>query len=90
MLYKWKKETDIMTRNEIYERINKVFREVFDNDNLIVNDSTKADDVNGWDSLMHITLISEIEDEFDVCFEMKDITRMQNLGELVDKIMQLL
>ena len=75
-----------MTREEIFERMNKVFREVFDNDELTVSEKTTASDVAGWDSLMHVTLISEVEDEFDVHFAMKEIADISNVGEMVDLI----
>ena len=78
-----------MTRNEVFERLNEVFQEVFDDDSIVVSDSTTANDVAGWDSLMHITLVSEVEDAFDIHFEMKDVTKMQNVGEMADKIMEL-
>lgn len=78
-----------MTREEVFSRLNKVFREVFDNEELTVEDRTKANDVERWDSLMHITLVSEVEDEFDLHFEMRDVTKMQNVGDMVDKILEL-
>lgn len=79
-----------MNREEVYERLNKVFRDVFDDNDIIVTNSTTAKDVDGWDSLMHITLISEVEDEFDIHFEMRDVTKMKNVGEMADKILELL
>ena len=79
-----------MGRQEVFERLNKVFREVFDDDEIIVIESTTAKDIDDWDSLMHITLVSEVEDAFDIHFEMKDVTKMQNVGEMVDKILELI
>ena len=55
-----------MTREEVYERLNAVFRDVFDDKELTVNDETTAADVDGWDSLIHITLIDAVEEEFDI------------------------
>lgn len=78
-----------MTREEVFSRLNKVFREVFDNEEITVEDRTTANDVERWDSLMHITLVSEVEDEFDLHFEMRDVTKMQNVGDMVDKILEL-
>ena len=78
-----------MTREDIYERLSQVFWDVFDDDSIIISDDTTAEDVDDWDSLMHITLISEIEDAFGIKFSMKDVTGMQNVGELVDKISEL-
>lgn len=79
-----------MSRKEVYETLNQVFRDVFDDAALTVSDATTAKDVKGWDSLMHITLISEVEDAFDIHFEMRDVTGMQNVGEMADRIMELL
>ena len=77
-----------MERNEIFERLNEVFRDVFDDDTITVAEDTTAADVEGWDSLMHITLISAVEDEFDVNFNMKDVVSMKQVGDMVDIIEQ--
>ena len=79
-----------MERNEIYIKLNEVFREVFDDEGISVGDDTTAADISRWDSLMHITLISEIEDAFDIQFPMKDVAKMKNVGEMVDKIQELI
>lgn len=75
-----------MNREEIYERLNEVFRDVFDDEEICVSDETTAEDVDGWDSLMHISLIEAVEDEFDVSFDMKTVVKMKNVGEMVDYI----
>ena len=77
-----------MTREEVYERLNAVFEDVFDDDELTVSDETTAADVDGWDSLMHITLIDAVEEEFDISFDMKTIVKLKNVGEMVDVIME--
>ena len=77
-----------MSREEVYERLNAVFADVFDDDELTVNDETTAADVDGWDSLMHITLIDAVEEEFDISFDMKTIVKLKNVGEMVDKILE--
>ena len=53
-----------MDRDEVYETLNEVFRDVFDDPSITVDDSTTSDDVDGWDSLEHINLIAAIEQEF--------------------------
>ncbi len=73
-----------MTRNEILEKITAIFRDVFDDDTIVVTDETTAADIEDWDSLTHITLISEIEDAFDFKFSMKDVLGMKNVGEMLD------
>lgn len=75
-----------MSREEIYERLNAVFRDVFGDDGISVNDSTTAADIKGWDSLRHITLLAAVEDEFDIEFSMGQTVSMKNVGEMVDHI----
>lgn len=77
-----------MELTEVYSRLKDVFRDVFDRE-VELKDKTTAADVPGWDSLNHITLIGTVEDEFDVKFPMKDVVHMKNVGELVDKIIEL-
>ena len=77
-----------MNREEVYSRLKEVFQDVFDRE-VALTDVTTAADVSGWDSLNHITLIGTIEDEFDIKFPMKDVVHMKNVGELVDKIIEL-
>lgn len=77
-----------MNRDEVYTRLKEVFQDVFDRE-VSLTDATTAADVPGWDSLNHITLIGAIEDEFDIKFAMKDVVHMKNVGELVDKIIEL-
>ena len=79
-----------MDRERIFYKLTTVFQSVFDDDSIKLSDSTSAIDIDEWDSLTHITLISEVEDAFDIYFEMKDVTKMQNVGDLVDKIQELI
>lgn len=79
-----------MDKNEVLAKVTEIIRDVFDNDDIVVMESTVADDVEGWDSLMHITLIGTIEDEFDIKFAMKDVIGMKNVGDMVDIIMSLI
>ncbi|MCR4728726.1 MAG: acyl carrier protein [Lachnospiraceae bacterium] len=78
-----------MAREEIVAKLEEIFKDVFDTDDIKLEDSTTAADVDGWDSLMHITLIGVIEDEFGIKFPMKDIVGMKNVGQLIDKIAEL-
>ena len=74
-----------MTRQEIFDKLNEVFSDVFD-ENITVTEATTAADIEEWDSLTHITLISEVEDAFDIKFSMKDVLGMKNVGEMADII----
>ncbi len=77
-------------REEIIEKLEDIFREVFDDDSIEITDDLTAEDVEGWDSLMHITLIGAIESEFKIKFSMRDILSMKNVGALIDKIAELI
>lgn len=75
-----------MNRTEILEKLNEVFHDVFDNNDIVVNEQTNANGIEEWDSLIHITLISAVEDEFDVSFDMKTVVSMKNVGDMIDAI----
>jgi acyl carrier protein len=77
-----------MTREEVLLQLQDIIRDVFDDEDIKITDATVASDVDGWDSLMHITLIGTVEDEFDIKFAMKDVVAMKNVGQMVDLIME--
>ena len=75
-----------MSREEIMEKVNEIFRDVFDDDTLIITDSTNSDDIEDWDSLEHISLIISMEKEFNMKFDLKEVNALANVGEMVDLI----
>ncbi len=75
-----------MTENEVFERLTRIFRHIFDDKRLVIDRNTTADDIDDWDSLEHITLISAVEKEFKIRFTMKEVSSMRNVGEMVDII----
>ena len=78
-----------MTREEVFERLNKVFQEVFDDENIEVNDDTTSEDIDDWDSFEHINLIVAVEEEFSIKIPMGKVVTMKNVGEMADIILQL-
>ena len=68
-----------MTRETVYEKLNGVFRDVFDDEEIEVNDSTTADDIEDWDSLEHINLIAAIEQVFGIKFSMGQVVPMKTV-----------
>ena len=72
-----------MDNKTIYTRLNKVFRDVFDDDSITVTPKTTANDIEDWDSLEHINLIVAIEKKFNIKFNMGEVTSMKNVGEMV-------
>lgn len=77
-----------MTREEVYENLNEVFQDVFDDEEIVVNDNTTAEDIEDWDSLEHINLIVAIEEKFGMKFSMAEVTGLKNVGEMVDVILK--
>ena len=71
-----------MDGREVFARLNKVFQDVFDDPSIRVTPQTTADDIEDWDSLEHITLISAVEREFRMKFKMGEISSMRNVGEM--------
>lgn len=69
-------------------RINEVFQEVFGDDELKVDRTTTAADVEGWDSLMHVTLMVNVEKAFGVKFTTSEVGELKDVGELADLVDQ--
>lgn len=69
---------------DLLARLNDVFRDVFDDDDLTVTRDTTAADVDGWDSLMHVTLMLRIEAAFRVRLTSAEVTGLKNVGQLAD------
>ena len=68
------------------EKVQQIFREVFDDDSLVITDSTNSSDIEDWDSLEHIALVVSMEKEFDLKFDLKEVNELANVGEMVDLI----
>lgn len=75
-----------MERSEILKQVNDVFVDVLDNEGLVLNDNTTANDVDEWDSLTHIHLVVAIEKHFKIRFTSQEIQSWNNIGELVSCI----
>ena len=68
---------------EILDRLNIVFREVFDDESIVVNENTTSADIDDWDSLEHINLIVSVEEEFGFKFSMNEVVHMSNVGDMI-------
>jgi len=73
-----------MERNQIYDKLTVVFREVFDDNDLVINDKMTANDVDQWTSLSHVILIAAIEKSFKMSFQMQDLDKLDNVGDIVE------
>jgi acyl carrier protein len=74
--------------SELLERLQPIFRDVFDSSDLTITRASNAESVEGWDSLAHINLISAIEQEFHIGFALGELESLKNVGDMVD-LMQL-
>lgn len=70
------------TTAEILEALNGIFRHVLKNESLNLTETTTAHDVDGWDSLTNMLLISEVEKAFGIRFNFREIVKMKNVGDL--------
>lgn len=76
-----------MERSEILKRIQAIFQDVLDNEDIELNAETTAENIEEWDSLSHIQLIVAIEKEFKIKFTSKEILSWKNVGEMIECIM---
>lgn len=63
-----------------------IFRDIFDDEELVITRDTTADDIEDWDSLTHMQLIVEIEKKYNIKFTTAEIKKAQNVGEFIDII----
>lgn len=75
-----------MERNTMIREINDIFIDILDDESIVLNESTQADDVDEWDSLNHIQLVVAIEKHFKIRFTSKEIQSWNNVGEMMDCI----
>lgn len=76
----------IMNREVIVEKLTAIFRKVFNEKDLVLRDDLTANDVETWDSLTHMLMITEVENEFQVKFKLKDLNKMKHVGDLISII----
>lgn len=72
-----------MEKQEIIEKITEIFREVFGDKNIVINDEMTAADVENWDSLTHMLMITKVEDELGIKFKLKELNRLKKVGDLI-------
>ena len=75
-----------MEKSQILDEVQAIFREVLDNEEIVLANETTADDIEDWDSLTHIQLIVAIEKHFQIRFTSREILSWQNVGQLIDCI----
>ena len=76
-----------MSKQEILQQVETIFKDVLDEENITLKEETTATDVDGWDSLTHIQLIVAIEKHFKIKFTSKEILSWKNVREMLDSIL---
>ena len=71
---------------DILERLQPIFRDVLDDQNLVITRASNGRNVEGWDSLAHINLIASIEQDLGVRFALGELQDLQNVGDMIDLI----
>ena len=77
-----------MEKEEILEQLTLIFEQVLKRSDLKIDYNMSAEDIDEWDSLTNMTIISEIEKKWGVHFKLRDIVRMKNIGDIIDVIIK--
>ena len=73
-----------MEKQEIIEKITGIFRDVFSDNNIVINDEMTANDVENWDSLTHMLMITKVEETFGIKFKLRELNKLKSVGDLVE------
>jgi acyl carrier protein len=77
-----------MTREEIFNGVQDIFRDIFDEDDMVIKNATSSDEIEDWDSLNHINLVSAIEKEFKIKFALGELMTLKDVGAMVDLMLE--
>lgn len=75
-----------MNKEEIVSKVKEAFVTVLEHESFELTDNTTADDVDGWESITHMMIISEVEKKFEIKFKLMDLMNMNNVGDLIKTI----
>lgn len=76
-----------MTREELFGKLQEIFRDIFDDETLEITDSTNSSDIDDWDSINHINLVVAIEKDLKIKFSFEELAVLKNVGAMVDLMM---
>ena len=75
-----------MERNEIFEKLTTIFREVFKDETIIACEDLTSEEVKTWDSLTNMQMISAVENYFNIKIQLREIMKWKKVGDMVDSI----
>ncbi len=73
-----------MSREDILEKIIEICADVFDDESIELTEESSAEEIEAWDSLAQLNIVSDIEDEFDISLSIEVVSKAKTIGELVD------
>ena len=76
----------IIQFKSIFDKIQDIFREIFADETLKISDKMTANDIESWDSIMHINLMEAIQDEFHILFDFDEIAEMMEVNDIIDAV----
>jgi acyl carrier protein len=76
----------IMASEQIINEINKIFIKILEDDSIVLNDNTTTNDIDAWDSLNHIQIITAIEKHYKIRFELNELLNFKDVGDLCNGI----
>lgn len=75
-----------MTPDEIIQKLNTIFIDVFEDDSIVLNEQSTTTDIEAWDSLNHIQMITVVEKQFKIRFDLNELLNFKNVGDLAESI----
>ena len=77
-----------MIREEVFNDVQDIFRDIFDKEGMVIEKSTNSETIEDWDSLNHINLISAIEKEYKIKFNLGELIALKNVGAMIDLMIE--
>lgn len=77
-----------MTREDIFKELTTIFRDNFDDEDIVLSDDTSSADIDDWDSMEQVNLVVSIQEQFGIKFSIEEVNAMKNVGEMADFILQ--
>jgi acyl carrier protein len=71
-----------MEQDELIKQVNKIFIDIFEDESIVLNEHTTTSDIEAWDSLNHIQMITAVEKHYKIRFELNDLLNFKNVGDL--------
>lgn len=73
-----------MNREQVFNGVQDIFRDVFDEEDLKIQETTNSEHIEDWDSLNHINLVSSIEKQFKIKFALTELLELKDVGAMID------